>query len=120
MADELERIRRFRLENGLDPDPEHARLWLAQLGRTIVPLPNFSWRRAAITLHDANHLRTGYATDFTGELRLAAWEMGRRCYVSLYARALCLMLTSIGLIADYRQTIRAYKAGCAARLTAPG
>lgn len=104
---------KFRLENGLNPHEADSPIWLATLGSFIMPLPNFKWRRAAIDQHDMHHMMTGYSTSVSGELCLASWELGAKCYTSFWARGLCAFLMTLGLIAQPRLTLQAYKAGLA-------
>ncbi|MDP9421670.1 MAG: hypothetical protein M3Q19_02340 [Pseudomonadota bacterium] len=108
MSDE---IIAFRSAHGLDLDPERSRVWLAQLGGMIIPLPNFRWRRAIIGQHDRHHLVTGYPATFEGELFVAAWEAGARCYPHPCARLLCWSLMLLGLMVQTRGTLAAFNAG---------
>lgn len=50
-----------------------------KLGRLPVVFPNIAARRAALPLHDLHHVATGYATTFTGEAEIGAWEIGAGC-----------------------------------------
>lgn len=104
-------LTQFRIENGLNPIEEHRRLWLAQLGDLLVPLPNFKWRREAIRVHDAHHLVTDYSTSVTGEFQVAAWELGVHCYDTWQARALCRFLMALGLMTTPRRILQAYRRG---------
>ncbi len=104
-------IAEFRNAHRLDPHPEQRRIWLAQLGDLIVPLPNFRWRREIIAAHDAHHLITGYPPTLEGELLVAAWELGARCYRDPRARLLCALLMGLGLIVMPKATLRAFRAG---------
>lgn len=112
MAEETaQAVARFRCQNGLATDEATRTVWLATLGYLIVPLPNFSWRREAIDRHDAHHVLTGYPVTVKGELCVAAWELGVRCYASLGARLLCAGLMMIGMLIDTRGTLNAYRRG---------
>jgi hypothetical protein len=42
-------------------------------------LPNIAARRAAVRVHDLNHLLTGYGTDWRGEFQISAYELGMGC-----------------------------------------
>jgi hypothetical protein len=101
----------FRRTRGLNVDEEHSRIWLATLGGLIVPLPNFRWRREILAQHDFHHIITGFELTLFGELSLAAWELGVRCYTSAWARLLCGGLTLIGLIVQPVATLKAYYCG---------
>jgi|GEM_PF-1466318 len=94
-----------RLDDGSEP------IWLATLGDFTLPLPNFRWRREALDLHDSNHLTTGYGFSAAEECRLASWELGARCYTSIWARLLCLLLMVLGLVAGPRAIVAAFRAG---------
>lgn len=102
---------KFRLENGFNPNESDSPIWLATLGSFIMPLPNFKWRRAAIDRHDMHHMMTGYDTTLSGELCLASWELGAKCYASFWARFLCAFLMGLGLLSQPRQIFEAYKTG---------
>jgi len=104
-------LSKFRKENGLNPAEAESRVWLATLGHFIMPLPNYQWRREAIDVHDAHHLITGYPTSVSGELCLAAWELGVKCYGNIWARTLCGFLFLLGLASQPWKTINAFRAG---------
>jgi hypothetical protein len=106
-----EELIKFRLDNGLNPHEADSPIWLATLGSFIMPLPNFKWRREAIDQHDMHHMMTGYSTSVSGELCLASWELGAKCYTSIWARSLWVFLMVLGLLTQPRQTLKAYKVG---------
>jgi hypothetical protein len=101
----------FRREHGLDLAPELRKVWLAQLGGCVIPLPNFRWRRDNIAQHDVHHVVTGYPPTFEGELLVAAWETGRRSYSALPARLLATCLALLGLCLSPRRTVSAFRSG---------
>ena len=101
----------FRWQRGLNLDEEHRLIWMAQLGSFIFPLPNFKWRREVINQHDAHHLLTGYSTSPKGELALASWELGARCFKDWRARALCRLLAFFGLVTQPWLTVSAFQKG---------
>jgi len=105
------RLIQFRRENGLRVSGGESRIWLATLGSLIIPLPNFKWRREAIDQHDIHHMMTGYPVTASGELCLAAWEVGVRCYANFWARGLCHFLMGLGLVSQPRKTLNAFRAG---------
>jgi ubiquinone biosynthesis protein Coq4 len=105
------RIARLRTAHPAALDRGSERIWMARLGDITMPLPNFRWRREALDLHDANHLLTGFDFSAAGECRLAAWELGRGCYSSRYARGLCLALLATGLLFGPLAIVRAWRAG---------
>jgi hypothetical protein len=53
-------LAQFYAENHLVPDHASARSWELGIGPLRLDIPNFGWRREAITLHDIHHLVTGY------------------------------------------------------------
>ncbi len=104
----LERLRSDparRLDDGKGP------IWLATLGQLVLPLPNFRWRREALDIHDTNHLLTGFGFSAADECRLASWELGARCYSSIWARLLCLFLLMVGVLMGPRAVLAAFRAG---------
>lgn len=103
---------KFRLENNLYLDEENTKVWLATLGNIIIPLPNFKWRRELVVIHDAHHLITGFPTTVEGELCVAAWELGVRCYSDWRARALCLILMVVGVLSKPQKVLKAFRSGC--------
>lgn len=105
------KVAKLRATHPAGLDNGGGRIWMARLGDIVMPLPNFRWRREALDLHDANHLTTGYDFSPAGECRLAAWELGRGCYQSRFARALCLALLVTGLVFGPRKIARAWWAG---------
>ena len=107
-----EHVKTFRAENNLALDESNSPIWMAQLGHFVIPLPNFKWRREVIDRHDVHHLITGYDTSPSGELQLAAWELGAKCYSSLGAKTLCFLLALMGLATQPYNIISAYKKGC--------
>lgn len=86
-------------------------VWLARLGDLVLPLPNFRWRREALARHDANHELTGYGFSAAEECRLAAWELGSRCYEHWGARHLCRFLCVAGMLYGPCSILVAYRAG---------
>ena len=106
-----EDVARFRAANGLNANEARRAVWMAQLGNFILPLPNFKWRRAVIDRHDAHHVLTGYPATASGELSLAAWELGAKCYEDWRARVLCWGLMCVGLTSQPKRTLTAYAKG---------
>jgi len=58
----------------------------------VVPVPNFSWRRAAIQRHDLHHMLTGYPFTMRGEFQVATWEFAAGRYPHWGATLLLLPL----------------------------
>lgn len=101
----------FRRENALHIDEQNRAVWMAQLGSFIFPLPNFEWRRMVINHHDVHHILTGYSTSASGELALASWELGARCFKGRRAGLLCAFLMTLGALSQPRLTRKAYRDG---------
>jgi hypothetical protein len=108
-------VEQFRHANGFNPHEESSKIWIVTLGPLELPLPNFRWRSAILAQHDANHIRTGYDTSPRGELLVASWEVGSRCYSDFRAMGLCRILFYLGLIRYPVQALAAYRAGKAVR-----
>ena len=104
-------LRRFHSQNRLTSQEANRPIWLATLGTLIIPLPNFRWRREVIDRHDAHHLITGHTTSVEGELSLASWELGVRCYEHWAAHTLCRLLMFIGLVRCPRKVLKSYRTG---------
>ncbi|HYE18467.1 MAG TPA: hypothetical protein VEA69_08480 [Tepidisphaeraceae bacterium] len=104
-------LRQFHEKHGYGPDGGAGRrIAFLHLGRLRIPFPNSRARRAALYVHDVNHLVTGYDTSWRGEARLAAWELrtlswgGRVALWLLVSAALAwgLVLTPRGLRDGWR------------------
>jgi hypothetical protein len=87
-----------RAEQGLDPAYDTAPTWPFSIGPVTVPMPNFSWRRAAIQRHDLHHMITGYPFNMRGEFQVATWEFAAGRYPHWGASLLLLPLVVIGLL----------------------
>jgi hypothetical protein len=66
-----------------------------KLGPLPIAFPNSPSRQKAVPLHDLHHVATGYATTFTGEGEIGAWEIGAGC--GRYWAAWYLNLTAFGM-----------------------
>jgi hypothetical protein len=82
------------------------------VGERRVPVLPLFGLRPSLTLHDLNHLLSGYDLSPRGELQNAAWELGsggcsRHWFWWVDRTALAL----IGLIAMPRLTVAAYREG---------
>lgn len=93
--------------------------WRIALSRAWVPVPNFSWRKKALPLHDLHHVVTGYACSPIGEFEMAAWEFAAGRYPHAGATAFCLPLVGIGAIIAPRRTLAAFVRGRASRTLYP-
>jgi ubiquinone biosynthesis protein Coq4 len=106
-----EALEAFRLANGLVADEPAQRWRTFQVGPVHVPLPNFAWRRRAITAHDLHHLLTGYPCNLRGEFQIAAWEFGAGPMPHWGAALSCFPLVVIGFFWSPRRIVRAFRAG---------
>lgn len=74
--------------------------------------PNPPARAAALRRHDLHHLLTGYSTDWLGEARISAWEVGSGGPGRvLYAWTIALWGMFTGLLGDPRGMLRAFVRG---------
>jgi hypothetical protein len=68
--------RRYFERTGFD-DATYTAPWMTlPVGPFTVPLPNLAPRKAAVRVHDLNHVLTGYGTDWHGEFSISAFELG--------------------------------------------
>jgi hypothetical protein len=92
------RERYFR-DNGFAPDGGYGDKWVKlQLGPVALRLPNTPQRVRSVRYHDLHHLVTDYATDWTGEGEIAAWEIASGCADHHAAWLLNLWAMAIGLV----------------------
>lgn len=101
---------RYLRDNGFDASYEERWVKL-KAGRVTFWLPNAPGRVRAVKLHDLHHLVTGYATDWTGEAEIAAWELASGCGAYGWAWALNLSALPIGLVLAPRRMLHAYARG---------
>jgi hypothetical protein len=91
------RERYFR-DNGFAPDGGYGDPWVKlQMGPVALRLPNTPQRVRAVRFHDLHHIVTDYATDWTGEAEIAAWEIASSCADHHAAWLLNLWAMAIGL-----------------------
>lgn len=100
-----------RAEQGLDPLYDTAPTWPFTIGPVTIPMPNFSWRRAAIQRHDLHHMLTGYPFTMRGEFQVATWEFAAGRYPHWGATLLLLPLVVIGLLWSPTAIWRAFMKG---------
>lgn len=111
MASAAEALARVRAEQGLDPAYDTAPTWPFTIGPVTVPMPNFSWRRAAIQRHDIHHIITGYPFTMRGEFQVATWEFAAGRYPHWGATLLLLPLVVMGLFWSPAAIWRAFLKG---------
>jgi hypothetical protein len=73
--------------------------------------PNTAGRVRAVRYHDLHHVVTGYATDWTGEGQIGAWEIASGCRDKIAAWVLNLYAMWVGLWIAPRAMWRAFARG---------
>lgn len=101
---------RYLHDNGLTSSYEERWVKL-KAGPIPIWFPNAPGRVRAVKLHDLHHLVTGYATDWTGETEIAAWEIASGCGSFGWAWALNMSGIPIGLVVAPRRLFRAWTRG---------
>jgi hypothetical protein len=101
---------RYLRANGLDASYDERWVKL-KAGPIPIWFPNAPGRMRAVKLHDLHHLVTGYATDWTGEAEIGAWEIASGCGSFAWAWALNLAAIPIGLVLAPRRLFRAWVRG---------
>lgn len=74
-------------------------------------IPNTAERVRAVRYHDLHHVVTGYATDWTGEGQIGAWEIASGCRDMIAAWVLNLYAMWIGLWISPRAMWQAFARG---------
>jgi len=82
-----------------------------KLGPIPIAFPNTDARKAAVKLHDLHHVATGYATTWTGEAEIGAWEIGAGCGTYYAAWVLNLSALGLGMWHSPRRILRAFARG---------
>jgi ubiquinone biosynthesis protein Coq4 len=107
---------------GIKPERESIDDWLREnwvymsvRGRRIPVKPLYGYKKVVV-LHDVHHLIAGYDTTWTGELEVAAWELGSGGCGPYALMWFNRVLTSLlGLVFAPRATWRAFQRGRRAR-----
>jgi hypothetical protein len=73
--------------------------------------PNWPARVAAARVHDLHHIAADYATDWAGEIEIAAWEIASGCGRHSAAWILDLAAFNIALLVAPRRFFRAFARG---------
>ena len=97
--------------NGFSAESYTDRWVKLKLGPIPLAFPNSDARRAAVKLHDLHHVATGYATTWTGEAEIGAWELGAGCGRYVAAWLLNLGAMGTGMLIAPRRTLRAFARG---------
>ena len=83
-----------------------------QVGNVFVfAFPNTKSRIRAVRFHDVHHVATGYATTWTGEAEIGAWEIASGCADHTAAWILNLYAMTLGLYFAPRAVYRAFVRG---------
>lgn len=89
---------RYFAANGFD-EQGYADRWVRLMaGPVPIYFPNSAARVRSVRLHDLHHCLTGYATTWTGEAEIGAWEIGGGCVDHYAAWVLNLLAVAIGLV----------------------
>ncbi|WP_395022048.1 hypothetical protein [Dongia sp.] len=110
-ADAMAWLARLRAEHGIDGSYDATRTWPFRIGPLTIPVPNFSWRRAAIQRHDLHHILNGFPFNMRGEFQVATWEFAAGRYPHPGASLLLLPLVTLGLFWSPRAIWRAFMMG---------
>lgn len=86
-------------------------VWVTVLGRRVPATLNTAGRVHAVQLHDLHHVLTGYATTWTGEAEIGAWELASGCRGHLAAWYLNAWAALIGLFIAPRRVLAAFRRG---------
>jgi hypothetical protein len=97
--------------NGFSEAVYTARWRRLDVGPIPVVFPTTAALRRALPLHDLHHVATGYATTWTGEAEISAWELGAGCGKHWWAIGFSLGAMAIGLAIAPRRTYRAFLRG---------
>jgi len=81
------------------------------VGPVSFAIPNSAGRVRAVRYHDLHHVVTGYATDWTGEGEIGAWEIASGCRDMVAAWILNLYAMWVGLWLAPRSMWRAFARG---------
>jgi hypothetical protein len=104
------RDRYFR-DNGFSEAGYTARWVKLRVGPIPLAFPNTRARRRAVPLHDLHHVATGYATSWTGEAEISAWELAAGCGRYWAAWMLDIGGALVGVLIAPRRTWRAFRRG---------
>ena len=80
-------------------------------GPVPIFFPNTPQRVRSVRLHDLHHVVTDYATDWTGEAEIGAWEIASDCRDHYAAWVLNLLALAIGLVIAPAAMWRAFARG---------
>jgi hypothetical protein len=104
-------LAQLRAQHGIDGTYDATRTWPFRMGPLTLPVPNFSWRRAAIQRHDLHHILNGFPFNMRGEFQVATWEFAAGRYPHAGASLLLLPLVVLGILWSPRAIWRAFMKG---------
>jgi hypothetical protein len=109
----LREARRHYFEaNGFGASGGYDKKWVPlAFGPLRFAIPNTPGRVRAVRYHDLHHVVTGYATDWTGEAEIGAWEVASSCRDHIAAWVLNLFAMQLGLWFAPRTVWRAFLRG---------
>jgi len=98
---------------GFPTDGGYTDKWvkLQVAGVFVFAFPNNQSRIRAVRFHDVHHVATGYATTWTGEAEIGAWEIASGCADHTAAWILNLYAMALGLYFAPRAVYRAFVRG---------
>jgi hypothetical protein len=97
--------------NGFGEGGYDAKWVTVKMGPIPFAFPNSPQRVRSVRLHDMHHVVTDYATDWTGEAEIGAWEIASNCRDHYAAWLLNLFAMGIGLGIAPRAVWRAFVRG---------
>jgi hypothetical protein len=98
--------------SGFSSDGGYRDKWVKlKAGRFTLAFPNTTSRVRAVKLHDLHHVLTGYATTWTGEAEIGAWEIASGCGRHYPAWFLNFGALAIGLLIAPRRVFEAFLRG---------
>jgi hypothetical protein len=103
--------RQYFAANGLGEGGYEEKWVKLAAGPLRFAFPNMAGRVYAVRFHDLHHVVTGYATNWTGEAEIGAWEIASGCRDLLAAWVLNLYAMQIGLWISPRSVWRAFARG---------
>ena len=78
-------------------------------------LPNFSWRKRALYVHDLEHILNEQDTTWRGEMFIASWEIATGFWRNLPVIVFPLWTMGWGLWKHPTSVFRGFRAGCSQR-----
>jgi hypothetical protein len=102
---------RYFAANGLGEGGYEDKWVRLAVGPLRFAIPNTAERVRAVRYHDLHHVVTGYATDWTGEGEIGAWEIASGCRDMIAAWLLNLYAMWVGLWIAPRAIWQAFARG---------